>query len=126
MFEEVFSEIDNLSKGFSEFNREAKIVLGQLLNSGVPLDMVTTFLAKTRKAERAVIEEEVELVKDRRRCKWWNNGFCREKDGCSFSHPRADSQDDCWLHCKICKYKCKFKTTFRKHMNTKPNLSCEG
>ena len=36
-----------------------------------------------------------------------------------------EAKDDGWLHCKICEYKCKRLTTFRKHMNKKHNLSCE-
>ena len=29
-------------------------------------------------------------VKVNKRCKWWNRGYCREKGGCSYAHPKED------------------------------------
>ena len=54
-----------------------------MLNTGVPYDSITPLLATARKAERANLVEEVEEQngKDRKRCKWWNRGYCREKTG---------------------------------------------
>ena len=28
-----------------------------------------------------------------KRCKWWNRGFCREKEGCSYDHPKEACPD---------------------------------
>ena len=28
-----------------------------------------------------------------KRCKWWNRGFCREREGCSYDHPKEDCPD---------------------------------
>ena len=55
------------------------------------------------------------MVKDRRGCKWWNWGFCKEKDGCYFSHQSGDCQDHLQGRCsskscntlrhrKVCKF----------------------
>ena len=51
-FLQVFSEIDTLNTRLCELGREAKMVLAQMLNGGVPLDSVTPFLAMARSAER--------------------------------------------------------------------------
>ena len=94
-FIRIFSEIDSLNERLSVLGREAKPVLGQMLNSGVKMDVVAPLLVKARKAERANMTEEFKGndVKEPRRCKWWNRGYCREQGGCSFSHPREDCQD---------------------------------
>ena len=59
------------------------------------MDSVDTFLAKASKAERATIVDEFENekqdeAKETRRCKWWNRGYCREKERCLFVHPKGD------------------------------------
>ena len=70
------------------------MVLGQMLNSGSSLDSIAPLLAVARKAVRAnEVEEEEPKAKDKRRCKWWNRGFCRDKVKCSFRHPIGDCQD---------------------------------
>ena len=82
-FLRIFSEIDQLNERLSVLGREAKPMLGQMLNSGVKMDVVALLLAKARKAERANITEELKEneVKEPRRCKWWNRGYCREQGG---------------------------------------------
>ena len=94
-FVQIFSEIDSLNERLSVLGQEAKMVLGQMLNEGVKMDVVIPFLAKARKAEWANAVEGMEgnVTKERRRCKWWNRGYCREKKGCLFAHPREDCQD---------------------------------
>ena len=59
------------------------------------MNVVAPLLAKARKAERANMTEEFKgnEVKEPRRCKWWNRGYCREKEKCSFLHPKEDCQD---------------------------------
>ena len=44
----------------------------------------------SRKAAGVV---EIKTVKDiegkgRKRCKWWNRGFCREKESCALAHKK--------------------------------------
>ena len=64
-----------------------------------------------------------------RRCKWWNRGYCCEKEGCTYAHPKEDCQnhlkDGCTIkgcknlrHRKKCKY---FKTDTGCHRGE----SCE-
>ena len=45
----IFSEIDSLNERLSVLGREAKPMLGQMLNSGVKMDVVAPLLAKARK-----------------------------------------------------------------------------
>ena len=94
-FVQIFSEIDSLNERLSVLGQEAKMVLGQMLNEGVKMDVVIPFLAKARKAEWANAVEGMEgnVTKERRKCNWWNRGYCREKEGCLFAHPREDCQD---------------------------------
>ena len=116
-FLRIFSVIDQLNERLSVLGRDAKPVLGQMLNSGVKMDAVAPLLAKARKAERANIAEELKenKVKEPRRCKWWNRGYCREQGGRSFSHPTEDCQDHLQggCHTKGCRNlrhrkKCKY------------------
>ena len=96
-------------------------MLAQMINSGVGLESIDFLLAKARKADKANIVEVVEKdmsenVKDKRRCKWWNRGYCWEKEGCSFLHPKEDCQDHLHGRCNIkgctlrhrrqCKFHC--------------------
>ena len=95
---QVFSEIDILSERMSQLGKEAKLVLAQMINSGVGLDSIDWLLAKARKAEKANLVEDVQKDRgeektEKRRCKWWNRGFCREKEKCPFLHPKEDCQD---------------------------------
>ena len=96
-FVQIFSEIDSLNERLSVLGQEAKMVLGQMLNEGVKMDVVIPFLAKARKAEWANAFEGMEgnVTKERKRWRWkrWNRGYCREKEGCLFAHPREDCQD---------------------------------
>ena len=68
------------------------MVLGEMLNSGVSLNCIAPIGQKTVTAHLA--EEDEKKGKDRRRCMWWNWGYCREKKHCSFSHPSGY----CWDH----------------------------
>ena len=49
-----------------------------------------------------------------RRCKWWNRGFCHEKERCIYSHPPGDCEDHLGGRCNTrgCKLrhrkKCKY------------------
>ena len=60
----------------TELMREAKLVLAEMLNSGVTKEVVTPLLNKARKAMWANVTEEVReiKVKKKKRCKWWNRG----------------------------------------------------
>ena len=109
--------MDTLCERLSSLGREAKLVLAKMINSGVGLDSITFLLAKARKAERAMLVEEVEKekvedIKEKRRCKWFNRGYCKEKERCSFVHPRQDCQEHLQGRCTIRHWRvCKFNTT---------------
>ena len=92
---QVFAEIDYLTERLSELGKEGKVVLDQMKTQGVNLDMITLLLAEAEKAEGAnsVKEVIVDKVMEHRRCKWWNRGYCREKERCAFKHPQEDCQD---------------------------------
>ena len=91
----VFSEIAFQNQRLSELGKEAVAVLDEIVNKGVPSEALASMMATARKAESAFINME---SKDSRRCKWWNRGFCREKHGCSYSHPVGDCPSGRWLH----------------------------
>ena len=38
----------------------------------------------------AMKDKEVKVAK---RCKWWNRGFCRERDRCSYNHHSGDCEE---------------------------------
>ena len=108
----VFSEIAFHNQRLSELGKEAVAVLNDILKEGVPSDALATMMATARMAESAVMKER---PSDIRRCKWWNRGFCREKQSCSYSHPAGDCQDhllggctnrrcSTLRHRKVCKY----------------------
>ena len=102
----VFSEIDTLNERLSSLGRAAQMVLARMINNKIGLDSITILLAKARKAEGAsVVEEEknenVEEIKEKRRCKWYNRGYCREKERCSFVHPKLDCKDHLQGRCSI-------------------------
>jgi hypothetical protein len=93
---QVFAEIDFLTGRLTELGKEAMWVLDQMKNQGVNLDMITDLLAKAKKAERANNVEEVivdKVKKHRRWWKWWNRGYCWEKEGCAYNHPPEDCKD---------------------------------
>ena len=46
---------------------------------------------------KAVKDQEVKVNK---RCTWWNRGYCHEKGGCSYAHPKEDCQDHLQDGCK--------------------------
>ena len=64
-----FSKIDLLNERLSMLGREAKTVIGEMLNAGVPYDAVVPFLDKARKAERANVIEKATKVNENRKCK---------------------------------------------------------
>ena len=108
----VFSEIAFHNQRLSELGKEAVAVLDDIIKEGVPSDALATMMAAARRAERAGMEE---CRSDIRRCKWWNKGYCRERQSCSYSHPAGDCQDHLMGGCtnrrcstlrhrKVCKY----------------------
>ena len=76
-FFQVFSEIDQLNERLAVLGSEAKIVPGKMSNCVVPMKMVTPFLTKARKAQKANESEEMKHneVQIKQRCKWWNRGY---------------------------------------------------
>ena len=98
---QVFAEIDFLTGRLRELGKESMWVLNQMKNQGVNLDMITDLLAKAKQAERANNVEEVivDKVKEHRRCKRWNSGYCREKEGCAYNHPPEDCKDHLKRRC---------------------------
>ena len=57
------------------------------------MNAVVPFLEKARKAESANVLDEMTKLNELRRCKWWNRGYCQEKDKCSFFHPPEDCRE---------------------------------
>ena len=86
----VFSEIAFHNQRLSELGKEVVAVLDDIIKEGVPCDALATMMATARRAEGASI---VERPNDIRRCKWWNKGFFRERQSCSYSHFAGDCQD---------------------------------
>ena len=64
-----------------------KEAVSELLKVGIPSEALATMMATAIKAESTIMEE---CPEDRRRCKWWNRGFCRERKSCFYSHPVGD------------------------------------
>ena len=70
-----------------------------MINNKIGLDSITFLLAKARKAEGSVVEEEenenVEEIKEKRRCKWYNRGYCKEKSEAPLFTPGRTARTTC-------------------------------
>lgn len=112
----IFQEIMYHNSRLAVLGVEAIKVLDLIKVEGVQEEVLEPFVEVANKAAEAETTTKKEVKeKDLKRCKWWNRGYCREKEGCSFSHPAGDCQDHLQGGChtkgcrtlrhrKICKY----------------------
>ena len=113
---QVFSEIKFHNSRLAVLGIEAKKVLDIMKSDGMDGEVLEEFYEVARKA--AGVDHKTSKDnkgKQSRRCKWWNRGFCREKENCSFIHEIEDCQEhlkggctnkECKTlrHRKCCKY----------------------
>ena len=102
---------------------KGKKVLDTMKGDGMAPEVLEEFYEVARKAAGVV---EIKTVKDiegkgRKRCKWWNRGFCREKESCAFAHKKEDCEEH--LKGRCTKKDCK---TLRHRKNCKYFSSEEG
>ena len=61
---------------------------------GMPNEPLEQFDELARKAAGLeAVGTQVESKIESKRCKWWNRGFCRVREKCSFSHVKGDCQE---------------------------------
>ena len=90
----VFTGINLLNARLEVLGLEGIKVLENMVNEGMSSDILEPFFEVARKA--AGLEDKVSKVievKEKKRCKWWNRGFCREREKCSFLHDREECQE---------------------------------
>ena len=91
----VFTEIMYHNSRLSVLGKEAIQVLEVMKKEGMTKELLEPFVEVAIKAAGAESNEE-EKEKEKhttKRCKWWNRGYCREKGGCLYSHPKYDCED---------------------------------
>ena len=90
----VFMEINFHNSRLVVLGDEALKVLEVIRNEGMPMQVLDPLFSVARKAAGIDGEKPKDLeVLETRRCKWWNQGFCRDREGCSFNHPKEDCPD---------------------------------
>ena len=90
----VFMEIKYHNSRLAVLGGKALKVLEDMRNEGMPMQVLDPLITVAKKAAGIDEEKLKELeVKETRRCKWWNRGFCRDRKGCSFNHPKEDCPD---------------------------------
>ena len=86
----VFTEINFHNSRLGVLGDEAIRVLEDMKSEGMSSEVLEPLFAVAKKA--AGLEDcktSVETkVKNSKRCKWWNRGFCREREKCSFLHQK--------------------------------------
>ena len=89
----VFMEIGYHNTRLSELGNEAFKVLEMMRKEGMPQDVHDSLFEIAVKAARLETTSITDKdVKENKRCKWWNKGFCREKGDCSYIHLKKDCQ----------------------------------
>ena len=89
----IFQEIVFHKERLGQLRVEAMEVLDVLGRSSMEREEVERLREVASMAIFCV--EEVVVSKDNssRRCKWWNRGFCKEKERCQFSHLGEDCKE---------------------------------
>ena len=64
----------------------------------------------------------MENVKNPRRCKWWNRGFCWERDGFTFNHQKGDCQE--YLNSGCAQIGCTTLRYRKPYRHFKSSLGC--
>ena len=71
---------------------EALKILEEKKKEGMPESVHDPLFDMALKAAGVHVVKDKE-VKVSKRCKWWNKGFCRERDRCSYNHQIGDCQE---------------------------------
>ena len=90
----VFMEINYHYSRLAVLGNEGLKVLEVMRREGMPMDVHDPLFEVAVRAaglENKSVKDSV--VKETKRCKWWNRGYCREKEGCSYAHHKGDCQD---------------------------------
>ena len=118
----VFSEMSFHNARLVVLGHEALQILEEKKKEGMPESVHDPLFDMALKAAGVHVVKDKE-VKVAKRCKWWNRGFCRERDRCSYNHQIGDcqkhlnggcTQRGCTTlrHRKLCRY---FKTSSGCH-----------
>ena len=124
-FAKLLSEV-NFHKGkLVELEREVSIQVEEMGKRGLTLVMLAPRVEVAMQAMGPGVRmgQAPAPVVSNSRCKWWNRGFCREKERCLYSHTPGDCQnhldDSCKIrscnlrHKKPCKYWAKEEGYYR-------------
>ena len=116
----VFTEINFHNSRLGVLGVEAIRVLEDMKSEGMSSEVLEPLFAVAKKAaglEECKTSGETK-VKNSKRCKWWNRGFCRDREKCSFLHRKEDCQEHLSGGCTIkrCntlrhRNKCKYFST---------------
>ena len=86
----VFTEISFHNERLVVLGQEGLKVLEEKKKEGMPLSVHDPLYDMALKAAGIGVLKDVKVVK---RCKWWNRGFCRERDNCSYNHQKGDCEE---------------------------------
>ena len=90
----VFSEISYHNSRLVVLGNEAIKVLEIMRKEGMPMEvhdpLFEVAITAAGVKNKNTIKQEEQIKK---RCKWYNRGFCREKGGCSYEHAKEDCQE---------------------------------
>ena len=88
----VFMEINYHNSRLEVLGGEALQVLEMMRSQGMPMEVHDPLFQIAVRASGLEVEKSQNQNKAKR-CKWWNRGFCREREGCSYDHPKEDCPD---------------------------------
>ena len=95
-------EINYHKSRLAVLGNEAIRVLEAMRIEGMPMEVHDPLFEVAINAAGLENSNKKEQKKNEtRRCKWWNQGYCREKEGCSYAHPKEDCQDHLKDGCTI-------------------------
>ena len=92
-FFRVFQEIRYHNSRLSVLGTEAMQVLDNMRREGMPNGILEPLVGVAKKA--ANIERNIDVnceKEEKRRCKWWNKGFCWERVECTYSHYKGECE----------------------------------
>ena len=98
----VFSEISFHNARLVVLGQEAFRVLEDMRKKGMPKEVHDPLFDVATKAAGLEVDKDREtIVKEVKRCKWWDRGFCRERGACFYSHTKGDCQEHLKGGCTI-------------------------
>ena len=89
----VFQEIMYHNSRLAVLSEEAIKVLDSMKTEGMSDEVIAPLMEVAVKAAGLESRDEEKEKKEIKRCKWWNRGYHREKESCSFDHPSGDCED---------------------------------